>query len=81
MRNRRAEVSKVTWKLTAFGSIQRGWGGGGGVCLVGHNQIDTALVALATADLGGGGGAQQLRILVHQLPVYLGAESSLMGID
>lgn len=32
MRNRRAEVSKVTWKLTAFGLS--GWGEGVGGCFV-----------------------------------------------
>lgn len=38
MRNRRAEVSKVTWKLTAFGSIQQGGEGEGG--LFGGAQSD-----------------------------------------
>lgn len=88
MRNRRAEVSKVTWKLTAFGSIQPGWRGGRGVCLVGHNQIDACIGCASDRRFGGRGGGElsggmeggarrgQSPILARPLPVYLRCRAS-----
>lgn len=56
MRNRRAEVSKVTWKLTAFGShpTRVGRERGAGDCLVGHNQIDACIGCASDRRWGGG---------------------------
>lgn len=51
MRNRRAEVSKVTWKLTAFGP---GWRGGEPVWW-GHNLIDACIGCTSDRRFGGRG--------------------------